>query len=58
MRLSIGGQSVGGSNDNADKLTNWDTRIGNIEVISDTINFNLTSYFPLLIRVSERSLFF
>ena len=27
-------------------------------IISDTINFNLTSYFPLLIRVSERSLFF
>ena len=24
MRLSIGGQSVGGSNGNADELTNWD----------------------------------
>ena len=32
MILSIGGQSVGGSNGNADELTNWDTRIGNIEV--------------------------
>ena len=24
MRLSTGGQSVGGSNGNADELTNWD----------------------------------
>ena len=24
MRVSMGSQSVGGSNDNADELTNWD----------------------------------
>ena len=24
MRVSMGGQSIGGSNDNADELTNWD----------------------------------
>ena len=29
-----------------------------LQIISDTINFILTSYFPLLIRVSERSLIF
>ena len=29
-----------------------------IENISDTINLNFTSYIPLLIRVSERSLIF
>ena len=28
------------------------------DIISDTINFNFTSYIPLLIRVSERSLIF